>query len=187
MGNRWSFGLQAAASSDGSRWRFPLGVHLRYWFAPQGELVQIARYRPDSCTFNASTPFVASDDYRERYLPYQRLDSSTAYVADYIEQRSGWQPFVFVEGGGMLNSGFSGAGRSPSLNPEEHNQWFAGGGIGTTAWHWLALSIAYRYQRLNVRTPCAFCPPTPDQPDNYVVNTAHVHSVILKLGIHVRF
>jgi hypothetical protein len=187
LGKRWSLGLLVAASSDGSRWRIPLGGHLRYWFAPQGELVQIARYRPDSCTFNESTPFVASDDYRERPTPYQRTDPSAAYVVDYIERSSGWQPFVFAEVGGMLNTGFRGAGSSPSLNPEEYNQWFVGGGIGTTAWHWLALSIAYRYQRLNVRTPCAVCPPTPDQPDNYVVNTAHVHSVILKLGIHVRY
>ncbi len=187
LGKRWSLGILAAASSDGQRWRIPLGGHLRYWFAPQGELERTASYRPDSCTFNDALTYIPGDDYRERATPYQRTDPSAAYVVDYQERSSGWQPFLFAEVGTLLDTDFPGAGSEPSLNPDEYQQWFIGGGVGTTAWHWLTLSIAYRYQRLNVRTPCALCPPSSALPDNYVVNTARVHAVMLKIGLHIRY
>lgn len=187
LAKRWSLGILAGAMSDGSRWRLPLGAHLRYWFSPQGEIERRATYRPDSCTFNEYTPLVLGDDYREQPTPYQRFDPSAVYVVDYTERRSGWQPFLFVEGGTLLNTEFEGAGREPSLNPDEYGQWFMGGGVGTTAWNFLVLSVAYRYQRLNVRTPCALCPPGTDMPYNYVVNTAELHSLLLKLGFHFRF
>ncbi|MCX7930614.1 MAG: hypothetical protein N2663_07845, partial [Chlorobi bacterium] len=187
LGNRWSLGLLAGGISDGTRWRIPLGGHLRYWFSPQGELTLHAGYRPDSCTFNERTPLVLSDEYRDIPTPYDRTDPSAAYVLDYIEHATGWQPFLFVEGGTLLNTDFEGAGREPSLNPDDYGQWFVGVGAGTTAWEQLVIGIAYRYQRLNVRTPCALCPPDIDAPNNYVVNTANLHSLLLKIGIHFRF
>lgn len=187
LGKRWSVGIISGAVTDGKRWRIPLGGHLRYWFAPQGELERHAAYRPDSCTFNERFPLVVGDDYREQPLPYQHFDPSAAYVVDYIERSSGWQPFLFVEVGTLLNTNFQGAGREPSLNSDEYGQWFIGGGVGTTAWKFLMLSVAYRYQRLNVRTPCTLCPPDSDAPNNYVVNTAELHSLLLKLGCHFRF
>lgn len=186
LGSRWSLGILGGASSDGTRWRIPLGAHVRYWFAPQGELSISAGYRPDSCTFNERTPIVLGDDYRQVPVPYERTDPSAAYVLDYVEHSTGWQPFLFVEGGALFDTDFEGAGREPSLNPDDYGQWFVGAGAGTTAWRWLTLAIAYRYQRLNVRTPCAVCPPGVDAPNNYVVNTANLHSLLLKIGIHFR-
>ncbi len=187
LGKRWAFGFLAGASSDGMRWRIPLGGQLRYWFSPQGEITRTAGYRPDSCTFNEQTPIVLGDDYREVPVPYVQLDPSAAYVVDYREQSTGWQPFLFLEGGTFLNTGFAGAGKDPSLNPEDYGQWFIGAGAGTIAWKWLVIAVEYRYQRLNVRTPCAICPPTVDAPDNFIVNTARLHCVLFKVGAHFRF
>lgn len=187
LGQRWSLGFLTGAYSDGTRWRIPVGGQMRYWFAPQGELYRQQRYVPDSCTFNEPTSVVLGDEYREQEVPYPRLDPSAAWVTDYVERGIGWQPFVFLEGGMLLNTGFDGAGQNPSLNPEEYGQWFFSAGAGTTAWDVLMIAVGYRYQRLNVRTPCAVCPPGSAAPDNYVVNTAVVHALMLKLGLHLRF
>jgi hypothetical protein len=187
LGKRWAFGFLVGAISDGTRWRIPFGGHLRYWFSPQGEIFRSGGYRPDSCTFNERTRIVFGDDYREQLTPYVELDSSAAFVVDYTQRSIGWQPFLFLEGGTLFNTDFPGAGKDPSLNPEDYQQWFLGAGAGITPWKWLVLSIAYRYQRLNVRTPCAVCPPSVDAPDSYIVNTARLHSLLFKIGVHFRF
>jgi hypothetical protein len=108
------------------------------------------------------------------------VDSSIYYFLDRQIIVTGLRAFVFGEGGIIFNGGFEGAGSEPSLNKEEYSQYYVGGGMGLPLFDWATISLAYRFMRLNVRTPCAYCPPPTDF---YVVNTASVHSLWLKFGL----
>jgi hypothetical protein len=86
-------------------------------------------------------------------------------------------PYIFVEGGPILNGPFEGAWARPSVNPEEYNQYQVGAGGGIPITSWLHAQLAYRYMRLNLRTPCESCT------DVYQVNTNNVHAVMLRIMI----
>ena len=114
-------------------------------------------------------------------------DSTVYLVREKKMVSDGFRPFLFVEGGIILSAGFDGAGRNPSLNPDEYGEYFLGGGAGLPIADFLTISLAYRYLRLNLRTPCPTCPPElTGNPDNFFIqNTNRAHSVLLKFGVKV--
>jgi len=94
---------------------------------------------------------------------------------------------AWIEGGPMFNGGFDGAGRSPSVNADDYGQYVLGAGVGLPFADIFFVGLGYRFMRLNVRTPCEVCPPPLGGGDDkyFVTNTTEVHSVVLKLGVHL--
>ncbi len=180
LGNKLSLALQAGAMLEGSRLRFPLGAHLRLSFGGANSVETVSGYKPNPCAFQTGSIFSPSEeDFDETPADGDRDSSAYFYIDKQIVHPS-WRPFVFAEGGTLLNSSFDGHGANPSLNPSDYSQYYVGGGIGTPLWSWATVSLAYRYMRLNVRTPCPYCP---NSEDFFIVNTAKVHSIMLKFGL----
>ncbi len=182
LGDKLSLALQGGLMLESGRLRFPLGGQLRLSFSGATKVKTVSGYKPNPCSFNTgSIVSPSSEDFTE--LPSQgERDSSSYFFLDKQLVVPTWRPFAFVEGGTFFNGGFDGAGKSPALNESDYGQYYLGGGIGTPLWSWATISLAYRYMQLNVRTPCPYCPP-PSSEEFFVVNTAKVHSIMLKFGL----
>jgi hypothetical protein len=188
LGDKLQLALGAGVLSEGGRLRLPAMGQLRYTFLGGSETTSSLRYVPDACQFNAegrpkpSTSqgtITMRDGYGER-------DSSSYVIQEDKRVYGSFRPYVYAEGGLIFNLGFEGAGAEPSVNSEDYGQFLLGGGVGLPIAEILNVSLGYRYMRLNLRTPCAVCPPDETgEADNYfVLNTNSVHSVLLKIGVH---
>jgi len=171
------------------RTRFPVQGHLRWEFLGSKHLETSEDFVPGPCRFRLPTePPEPSpgDDYIETGLDGVR-DSTVYLVRRKTVTENAFRPFLFIEGGLIFSAGFDGAGRNPSLNPDEYGEYFLGVGAGLPLWDPLTLSLAYRYMRLNLRTPCPTCPPdVTNDPDRYfIVNTNKAHTILLKLGVRL--
>jgi hypothetical protein len=179
LGNNLSLALGGGLLSEGGRLRFPLMGHLRYTFT--GTTIRSAsRYIPDACAFSCeptADTIVAPEGALRRPGP-DSVDRAAILVRETVAERDVFAPYVFVEGGPILDGTFEGSGPDPSVNPEDHGQWMAGGGAGLPITSWLHAQLAYRYMRLNLRTPCVQCT------DVYQVNTNDVHAVLLRVALH---
>ncbi len=182
LGNKLSLALQAAAHYENSRLRFPLGAQLRLNFSSASSIETVSGYKPNPCSFNTGSIFSPSEEDFNELSAEGARDSSAYFFVDKQLVQSSWRPFMFAEGGTLLNAGFDGHGSSPALNTSDYGQYYVGGGLGTPLWNWATLSIAYRFMRLNVRTPCPYCPP-PSSEEFFIVNTTKVHSIMLKFGL----
>lgn len=185
FGETFALALGGGAFIENNRTRFPLMGQARITLAGSPTVEARGEYFPSPCTFNGPPQLApTSDGFAERPVSSER-DSSVYYSLDKKLIVPDWRPFIFFEGGTILNSNFEGAGGEPSLNPDDYSQYFFGAGVGTPLFGWGTLSLAYRYMRLNVRTPCETCPPDAQNPEFYVVNTAEVNSIILKFGARI--
>ena len=184
FGSRFAIAFGGAWLTEADRSRFPLFGHLRWTFLGHSRMVTRHRYFPDKCTFDYATPFAApapaEEGYTERFLP-PPLDSSATLTHERDVDSPAFRPFLFAEGGIVLNGSFEGStGRDP-VNPEDEGQYFFGAGVGTPLFDILTVSVSYRFLRLNLYTPCAACE------TRSVVNTNEIHSVVLKFGLHLEW
>lgn len=204
LGNQFALVLGGGITMENSRMRFPLFGQLRFTFLGAPRIEQVGLMIPNECTFRmrdrtkpselAFEPFTTktSDSllaagYVEVPVSDQR-DSLVYFARRRAEIRDALRPFLFVEGGPILNGNFEGAGRNPSVNPNDYNQYHLGAGAGLPLWDVFVLELQYRYMRLNVRTPCPTCPPTPANPDEFFIqNTNAVHSILLKAGYRLEW
>lgn len=203
LGESAQLALGASVFWEGGRMRVPAIGHIRYTLfgAPRDEVS--TAILPNACTFRRrDTSSIAdivfepasavpvSAEYTEVTSNEER-DSTVFYVQRQTQTRSDFRPFVFAEGGIILNGSFEGAGAMPSLNSEDYGQYLLGVGIGAPLpWvPWLTASIGYRYMRLNLRTPCASCPPEQTgNPDNYYfLNTNQAHGLFVKFGARLEW
>lgn len=177
LGEHLSLALGGSAFAEGGRWRFgPMG-HLRFSFA-SWTTARRSAFVPNACAFGCenSTDTISPGSGFEQLFDLQRYDP-TAYVAhEMVNERDSFRPYLFVEGGMLFDTDFDGAGPDPSVNPEDHGEWFGGIGAGVPLWDVVSVSAQYRYLRLNLRTPCPECE------DLYRVNTNNVHSVLLRVA-----
>jgi hypothetical protein len=183
LGDKVSLALGGGLSFEGGRMRIPVQGHLRWTFMGAAHLESAQNFVPNACQFRLPGDPVLTPpqgNFTETPSPGER-DSTVYYIREKVVVADRFRPFLFIEGGPVFDGKFDGAGRNPSLNPDEYGEYFAGGGIGTPLFDWGTISLAYRYMRLNLRTPCPACE------EKFVVNTNRVQSVLLKLGLHFPF
>lgn len=182
LGEHLSLALGGSVFAEGGRWRLgPMG-HLRFSFS-SWTATRRTTFVPNACAFsceNTGDTIAPGTGYEQLY-DLQRYDPK-AYVAhETVNERGTFRPYLFVEGGVLFDTDFEGAGPDPSVNPEDHGEWFAGFGAGVPLWDVISVSAQYRYLRLNLRTPC------PDCEDLYRVNTNNVHSVLLRIAYRLEW
>ena len=182
LGDRLALAIGASALIEGGRMRIPLGANLRWNFLGNQHVDESNKMIPSPCKFSFSdekSDTTLSSDYVE--VPSDRKNDQNVY---YLHERQlikdKFRPFIYLEGGAILNGSFSGAGKDPSVNTNEYGQYYAGIGGGIPLFNWLVVSIGYHYMRLNLRTPCAVCPA-----DIFVQNTDVSHSILLKIGLNI--
>ena len=187
LGDNISLGLGVGTTIEATRLRIPVLAQLRYSFSGTSTIVE-TKYIPDSCTFECSgrnIPAPIIDSSKSGEGSYEQLpgpasvDSTTILLLKHRIVRDASAPYVFFEGGPIFDGGFEGAGAEPSENPEDWGQYLLGGGAGLPLMGGLHVQVAYRYMRLNLRTPCAQCNAV------FQVNTNVVHSILLRALYHI--
>jgi hypothetical protein len=182
LGNQLALAIGGEWLSEAGRARFPVFGHLRWTFLGSSRIVSNDRYLPNPCTFDyASTAIAPSPKGTgvDEHSVQPPLDSSAVLVRERDLHSPAFRPFLFVEAGPIFNGTFDGSTGPDPINPEDKGQYFAGVGAGTPLFNVLTVSIAYRYLRLNLYTPCVACE------TRSVINTNDIHSVLLKLGWHL--
>lgn len=179
LGRNLSLALGGGILLEGGRLRFPVLGHVRYSFAGMQDRTS-ARYVPDACAFSCApgTDTIAAPEGAVRRPGPDSVDRAAILVHERVINRDEHAPYLFIEGGPVFNGSFEGAGPDPSINRDDYGQWVAGGGAGIAITTWLHAQLAYRYARLNLRTPCVQCG------NVYQVNTNEVHSVLLRVALH---
>lgn len=179
LGRNLSLALGGGLMMEGGRMRFPTLGHLRYSFAALQDRTS-ARYLPDACSFSCEPrpDTIPAPDGAVRRPGPDSVDRAAILVHERVIELDEHAPYLFLEGGPVFNGSFEGAGPDPSINPDEYGQWVAGGGAGIAITNWLHAQLAYRFARLNLRTPCVECG------NVFQVNTNEVHSVLLRVALH---
>lgn len=179
LGNNLSLALGGGLMLEGGRSRFPILGHLRYTFTST-TVRSSARYIPNACAFSCTptSDTIAAPQGAVRRPGPDSVDRAAILVHERVVEEPVHAPYVFVEGGPILNGSFDGAGPDPSVNPNEYGQYALGAGAGIPIFSWLHAQLAYRYARLNLRTPCVECQ------NVYQVNTNSVHAVMLRVLLH---
>lgn len=179
LGDKTVLAIGAEALMESSRIRIPVMAQLRYTIWGSQHVVDSATYYPTKCAIQCPGASATPNPYPS-YIEKSsagRKDSATFFVHEQAIKHSGVQPFIYAEGAYIFNAGFTGAGKDPSLNPEDYGQWFVGAGIGTPFMGSLTASIGYRLMRLNLRTPCEACE------NKFIVNTDMSNSLLAKIGL----
>ena len=198
FGNRLSLAFGGGALLESSRLRIPVLAHLRYTILGGQEEQVSNTLVPSPCKFRLRDTSILSSFVYEKPSPipfdskYEEITSlspqdSTVFVGrKNVIVRDDFRPFIFLEGGPIFNGNFIGKGAEPSVNPDDYSQYAIGAGIGTALpfAQNITMSLGYRYMRLNLRTPCASCPPPASgEPEKFFfLNTNNSHSVMLKFG-----
>jgi hypothetical protein len=179
LGEKTVLVVGAEALIESGRVRIPVMGQVRYTIWGSQHLADSAKYYPSNCAISCpgTTPLKNPYPSFTETSDGSAKDSASFFIHDPAVVRSSVQPFIFGEAAYILNTGFSGAGKDPSLNPEDYGQWFIGAGIGTPFLGSLTGSIGYRVMRLNLRTPCEACS------NKFIVNTDLSNSVVAKLGL----
>ena len=180
LGDKLALAVGGGVFLEDGRMRLPVMGHVRYSFVTPSRKESI-QYIPDACRFDCGA--VAGLDTIEppkgavRRDGPDSVDRSAILLRQTVIEYPKHAPYVFLEGGPILNGPFEGSGARPSVNPEEYSQYQVGAGGGIPITSWLHAQLAYRFMRLNLRTPCESCT------DVYQVNTNSVHSVFLRIMI----
>lgn len=181
LGDHLSLGVGAGITLEGGRTRFPVLGQLRWTFSST-ETVTSVRYEPNACAFTCpgttSDTVVVPDGYVQR-SGTDSVDRSAALFRERVRVADPFAPYIFAEGGILFNGPFDGAGARPSENSEDYGQYLLGLGVGLPVLDNLHAQLAYRYMRLNLRTPCENCP------DLFLLNTNVVHSIVLRVAYHI--
>ncbi|MCE7934916.1 MAG: hypothetical protein DYG96_10025 [Chlorobi bacterium CHB2] len=180
------FAVGGGVIAENGRTRFPVQGHVRWSLGKSSSLEDARDFLPGPCKFRLPGESPApgpGEDYVETATAGSR-DSTVYLVREKRRASGGFTPFLFAEGGIIFSTGFDGAGRNPSVNPDEYGEYFVGAGLGLPIADFLTASLAYRYLRLNLRTPCPTCPPdVTGNPDNFFIQNANTaHTVLLKFG-----
>ena len=181
LGEKLSLALGGGAMFEGGRMRVPLMGQLRYSFSTP-TMREAVTYVPNACTFNCGEQRPAwvppqGDDVVRLPGPEQ-VDSTAALLRMTEVVLPSRAPYVFLESAYVFNGNFEGRGREPSVNPEDYGQYLVGLGVGMPVIWRLHAQLAYRYARLNLRTPCENCN------DLFTVNTNSIHAVMLRVMMH---
>lgn len=198
LGRQIQLGIAAGVFSENNRQRIPVFAQLRYTVAGALKEEMQTAILPGPCSFRKRDITAITESYEPAdarivdsllAAGYTELrsnderDSTVNILTRIGETRGTFRPFLFVEGGPVFNGGFDGSGSSPAVNENDYAQYLLGAGVGLPVFSSFVVQLQYRYMRLNLRTPCPTCPPSPANPnDFFIVNTNSLHSVLLKIG-----
>ena len=175
-----AFAVGGGIMLEGGRDRYEAMGHLR-WRFNSIEAKQEVYFKPGPCQFEGVDDLNPLPHPGNRWRfndTYRRMDSTVQILHDSTLVGANPEIFLFAEGGLIFDGNFEGSGDSPSINPEDYNEWFVGGGIGFV-FEWFTVNLSYRRSRINLRTPCENC-------DNeFIVNTNNVNAALLRLGWHL--
>lgn len=181
LGEKLQLGLGGGALFEGGRLRIPVMAHLRYTFSTPSTREAVT-YVPGPCTFDCGRQQSAlklPDDAERVPLPGPEIVDSTAALIRTTEiVLPTFAPYIFAEGAYVFNGNFEGRGREPSVNPEDYGQYMLSLGVGVPLIWRIHAQLAYRYARLNLRTPCESCS------DLYLVNTNSIHAIMARFVLH---
>lgn len=185
LGRRLASWLDAAVTAgaelERSRLRIPITARLR--FHPFGSVRVEPYFRySDPCWFGLPGDPASAPEGSFVEVPAQgRVDSAVYFTSDIRTIRDSFRPFFYLEGGIIVDGGFEGAGPTPSVNSDAYGQFLAGAGAGLPLFDVLAISLGYRFTRMNFRTPCEACG------EKFLVNTSVAHSVLLSVAYVLDF
>jgi len=168
---------------EGGRMRIPVFPHLRWTFMGSEREEEYYNYFPTACKFGiyGEKPIRPTDRDLEEVPGTTKLDSTVYFQRNVRLIKDSFRPFVFVEGGPILNGVFDGSGKTPSVNPNDYGQYFFSIGAGLPFYDFLVASIGYKYQRFNVRVPCPACT------DQFIVNTTTSQGIELMVGVNFTY
>ena len=181
LGDQLSLAVGAGILSEGGRLRVPAVGQLRFTFTSTDVKTSV-RYDPSACQFQCageSADTIKVDSAFQLRPGPDSVDPTVVLLREQIAERNDRAPYLFAEGGWIFDTGFEGSGAEPSVNPDDYAQFLLGGGGGFPILPWLHVQLAYRFMRLNVRTPCENCN------ELYQVNTNIVHSALLRVVYHI--
>lgn len=181
LGEKLQLGIGGGALFEGGRTRIPVMAQLRYTFSTPSTREAVT-YVPGPCTFDCGRqqiPLLLPQDAERIPLPGPDVVDSTAALIRTTEVvMPTIAPYLFAEGGYVFNGNFEGRGPEPSVNAEDYGQYMISVGVGIPVIWRIHAQMAYRYSRLNLRTPCESCS------DLFVVNTNSVHAVMVRFVLH---
>lgn len=181
LGEKLQLGIGGGAMFEGGRTRIPVMAHLRYTFSTPTTREAI-RYVPGPCTFDCGRPQSAQllpvDGERIPLPGPEVVDSTAALIRTTEVVLPTFAPYIFAEGAYVFNGNFEGRGPEPSVNVEEYGQYMMSLGVGIPVIWRIHAQLAYRYARLNLRTPCESCN------ELFIVNTNSVHAVMMRFVLH---
>jgi len=181
LGEKLSLAIGGGALLEAGRVRVPVSAQLRYTFATPS-LQEAVTYVPNPCTFDCGQQGTAlqlpQDPDMVRLPGPERVDSTAALLRTTEVVIPARAPYLFLEGAYVFNGNFEGRGPEPSVNPDDYGQYLFGLGVGIPVVWRLHAQLAYRYARLNLRTPCEECT------DLFLVNTNSIHAVMLRFMLH---
>lgn len=187
--DRVTLALGAGLLLERDRMRFPLLADLRWSFLGGMHVQSSQEFRPSECQFRTDEPPI--DVPAEGCTELDNggdHDSSVYYLRRKQTMVDRFRPFLYGEGGFILDGGYTGHGRTPSLNAGDYGEYLLGAGIGMPIFDVGTVSVGYRFLRLNLRTPCPTCVSDTDgEPLYWITNTNLVHSLIVKLGWRLQF
>ena len=181
LGNNLSLALGGGVTSEGGRLRIPVLGQLRYTFSGTSLKTDV-RFEPNNCQFQCIDGTADSVNIPEGYVERSgpdETDPTAVLLRKRVHTPDAFTPYVFMEGGWVFDGGFDGSGSEPSVNPDEYYQPMFGAGLGMQVFDAFHVQLAYRFMRLNVRTPCENCN------DINQVNTNLVHSALLRVAYHI--
>ncbi len=180
LGEKLALAFGGGLFFEDGRMRLPVMGHLRYSFITPSRKESI-RYIPDACRFDCGVvtglDTIAPPDGAARRDGPDSVDRSAILLRQTVIDYPDHAPYVFIEGGPIFNGPFEGSGARPSVNPDEYSQYQIGAGGGIPIASWMHAQLAYRFMRVNLRTPCESCS------EVFQVNTNSVHSVMLRIMI----
>lgn len=181
LGEKLSLAVGGGGLLEAGRLRVPILAQLRYTFATP-TMREAVHYVPGPCTFDCGQPHAAlalpADPDMVRLPGPETVDSTAALLRTTEVVVPTHAPYLFVEGAYVFNGNFDGRGPEPSVNPDEYGQYLFGAGVGIPVVWRLHAQLAYRYARLNLRTPCENCN------ELFLVNTNSIHAVMLRVMLH---
>lgn len=183
FGDQIKLAIGGGVFFEGGRMRIPIYPHLRWTFIGSEREEEYYNYFPTACKFGiyGESPIAPSDRELEEVPSAARTDSTVYFQRNVRLIKDSFRPFLFVEGGPILNGAFEGSGKTPSVNPDDYGQYFFSIGAGVPFYDFLVATIAYKYQRFNVRVPCPACT------EQFILNTNTSQGIELSVGVHFTY
>lgn len=190
LGDYLNLGIGTGLILENTRLRIPLKGEITYDFFSEKtrntNTIFVEYYISDSCQFSTErNPSLDSPcGVRTKEITrYSEYDDSVLVFPKIQEKSKGILfPYVFAEGGWMLNMQFPGSDLNTDvLNKEDLAQYFVGGGLGLRIWDFLVLRLGYRFLRFNISSSCPGCQ------NSRVINTNMVNSITFSVGFKLNY
>lgn len=183
FGETINLSLGAGIFMESGRMRIPVFGNLRWTFMGAIREEEYYNYYPSPCKFGikGESPIRPSDKTMEEVPAKEKVDSTVYFQKNRRLIKDKFRPFAFVEAGPILNGSFEGSGKEPAVNSNDYSQYYYSFGLGMPIFDYLVASLAYKYQRLNLRVPCQACN------DTFILNTNVSQGLELGISLNLNY